>query len=232
VFALPASFVTLGFHLFVTTGAAMHFPRKRCSQCADDLGGGSAADSSDRELLRAYQSAPAADAGRRAVALLLGRYRRRVLVWCRRLIRDADRAEDLAHDSLLAALRSLDRYQEQGEFGAWLFMITRRRCLSELRRRRLPLADEAVLELISDSAARPDEDLERKGLGADLERLLRENLDPLEQDAVWLRCYEGLSVNVITQRLAITESSGARAVLQRARRKLRRALAMREEETP
>ncbi len=184
----------------------------------------------DQDLVLAYQRAPESDAGGQAAEELLRRYRRRVLVWCRRLIRDPDVAEDLAHDALLSALRSLLAYRDRGDFGAWLFMVTRNRCLSELRRRRVPLADAALLELVADAGPRPDQELERKLLGGDLVALLRETLDPVEQDALWLRCFEGLPVEVITRRLEITESTGARAVLQRARRKLRRKLAAREEE--
>jgi RNA polymerase sigma-70 factor, ECF subfamily len=199
--------------LHVTAGAAMRLDRVRPAE-----------GPTDHELVLAYQRTADADERRRLAAELLGRYRRRVLIWCRRLIRDPEAAEDLAQDALLGALRSLDAYRDQGTFGAWLFMVTRNRCLSELRRRRVPLADAAVVELIADHGPGPDQDLERKRLGDDLTALLQEVLDQQEQDAIWLRCWEGLSVEVITQRLGITEVSGARGVLQRARRKLRRAL--------
>jgi DNA-directed RNA polymerase specialized sigma24 family protein len=55
-------------------------------------------------------------------------------------------------------------------------------------------------------------------------RLLRDHLDPTEQEAIWLRCFERMPVEDITRVLAVSERSGARAVLQRARRKLRQAL--------
>jgi len=53
-------------------------------------------------------------------------------------------------------------------------------------------------------------------------------LDPREQLALWLRCFEDLSVDEITRRLEIPGAAGARAVLQGARRKLRGALAKAE----
>jgi DNA-directed RNA polymerase specialized sigma24 family protein len=55
--------------------------------------------------------------------------------------------------------------------------------------------------------------------------LVRRVLDPREQLALWLRCFEDLSVDEITRRLQIPGAAGARAVLQGARRKLRAALA-------
>jgi DNA-directed RNA polymerase specialized sigma24 family protein len=42
---------------------------------------------------------------------------------------------------------------------------------------------------------------------------------------LWLRCFEKVPVDEITRMLGITEASGARGVLQRARRRLRAALA-------
>jgi RNA polymerase sigma-70 factor (ECF subfamily) len=222
---------TIVFQLPVTTRAAVRFDWSRHLWCAEDGPGGDSTGPADDELVVAYQRAPDSQSGRDAAGRLLGRYRRRVLIWCRRLIRDPEAAEDLAQESLLSALRSLRAYRERGDFGAWLFMVTRNRCLSELRRRQVPMAGDALLELIADERPRPDQELERKRLGADLEQLVRETLDPLEQDALWLRCYEGLSVDVITRRLAIGEATGARAVLQRARRKLRRVLARNEEDS-
>ena len=51
-----------------------------------------------------------------------------------------------------------------------------------------------------------------------------EVLTKQEKDALWMRCFEALPVDVITRQLDITGATGARAVLQKARRKLRRAL--------
>ncbi|HOX27209.1 MAG TPA: sigma-70 family RNA polymerase sigma factor [Candidatus Krumholzibacteria bacterium] len=178
----------------------------------------------DRDLVLAFQRDPQGPAGRAAVARLLERYRRRVLWWCLGVVRDQETARDLAQDVLVSAYRKLPEYRDQSQFGAWLFMIARNRCLSELRRRRVPLADEAVLEFLVDAGPRPDEVLERKLLGQALEDLVRSTLTTVEQDALWLRCYEGLPVETITRRLDIQEATGARAVLQRARRKLRAAL--------
>jgi DNA-directed RNA polymerase specialized sigma24 family protein len=55
-------------------------------------------------------------------------------------------------------------------------------------------------------------------------RLLDETLEPVERSAIWLRCFENLPVDEITQVLKLEGASGARGVLQAARRKLRSAL--------
>lgn len=185
----------------------------------------------DRPLVTAYQRDPAGEAGRQAASRLLSRYRERVLVWCWRIIGDRDAALDLAQEVMLSAFERLRDYEHDGRFGAWLFTIARHRCLSELRRRRVPLAENAVLELIADTAPAPDEALQRRLAAEDLLDLVRNTLTTEEQDALWLRCYEGLPVEVITQRLALDQKTGARGVLQRARRKLRAALQQRDPET-
>jgi RNA polymerase sigma-70 factor (ECF subfamily) len=190
-------------------------------QVADQpLGGGDG----DHALVARYQRDPRGEAGRQAASLLLARYRERVLIWCWRVVGDREAALDLAQEVLINAYRRLGDYDHDGRFGAWLFTIARHRCLSELRKRRVPVADEAVLELVADGAPAPDEALERRLAAEELLDLVRDTLTPLEQDALWLRCHEGLPVEVITRRLDITEGTGARAVLQRARRKLRSAL--------
>jgi RNA polymerase sigma-70 factor (ECF subfamily) len=195
-----------------------------------DESGGSGAQPGDAALVAAFQRDPHGAAGRAAAERLLGRYRQRVLLWCWQVLRDRDAALDTAQEVLISAYRGLDGYRDEHRFGAWLFTIARNRCRGELRRRRVPLAGEAVLALVADEEPRPDQTLERKEREAALMALVRTELTPLEQDALWLRCDEGLAVAAITARLGITEKTGARAVLQRARRKLRRALARGEPE--
>ncbi|MFO7609284.1 MAG: sigma-70 family RNA polymerase sigma factor [Candidatus Krumholzibacteriia bacterium] len=192
-------------------------------QAAGSAGGGGDGGS-DEALVRAFQRDPEGEAGRQAASRLLARYRPRVLAWCWRTLGDREAALDTAQEVLLSAWRSLPRYREDDRFGAWLFTIARNRCLSELRRRRVPMAEEAVLDLIADEGPGPDEALERRLAAQDMLRFVAATLDRQEQDALMLRCWEGLPVEVITRRLGLDEASGARVVLQRARRKLRAAL--------
>ncbi len=190
------------------------------------MGGGD----TDRTLVMTYQRDPASEAGRQAASRLLARYRERVLVWCWRVVGDRDAALDLAQEVLINAYQRLVEYDHDDRFGAWLFTIARNRCLSELRRRRVPLAENAVLEMVADTAPAPDEALERRLAAEDLLGMVKDTLTPEEQTVLWLRCYEGLPVDVITRRLALDQRTGARGVLQRARRKLRSALETRDAE--
>lgn len=184
----------------------------------------------DAVLVAAYQADPEGRQGRRAVSQLLGRYRRLVLQWCGRYVRDREGAMDLAQDVLLSAFRHLDSYSDKEKFSAWLFIITRNRCLSELRKGKVSLAGDAVLELLADPGRQPDAVLEQKLAREDLDTLAARTLTSQEWDALWLRCYEAMPVDLITRRLGLQEKSGARGVLQRARRKLRRALEVQGQE--
>jgi RNA polymerase sigma-70 factor (ECF subfamily) len=185
---------------------------------------------SDEALLATAVRWPATRAGREAASRLLARYQDRVYAWCYRHVRERELALDLAQEVLISAYRNLDGFDARARFGSWLFAIARNRCLSELRRSRPASEDHLLLEIVADRRPGPDRVLEQKLDEDALLELVRRHLDPVEQEALWLRCFERLPVDEITRMLRIPEATGARAVLQRARRKLRAALARREEE--
>jgi RNA polymerase sigma-70 factor (ECF subfamily) len=138
-------------------------------------------------------------------------------------VRDHEKALDLAQESLLLAYRSLASFQGRARFSSWLFAITRNRCRSALRSVRVDGEEAEVDELVS-TWRRPDEELEVKEETQAILRLMNEVLEPVEREALWLRAYERVAVDDITRILAIESESGARGVLQTARRKLRAAL--------
>ncbi len=178
----------------------------------------------DSELLREAREHPEPAERRSAASALLERYQGRVYVWCLRMVREHEQACDMAQDVLIKAYRKLDTFEGRSEFSSWLFTIARNRCLSALRRPSLLDADGETPEP-ADPSPGPDRQLiEKMDEGAILE-ILRERLEPIEQDVIWLRCFEGLPVDDITRILRIGTASGARGLLQRARRKLRTAMA-------
>ena len=173
----------------------------------------------DAELVALVRGgSPAAEQG---AAELFGRYRGRVYAWCRRYTSDPEQALDLAQDVLLAAYRSLDTWEARAPFGGWLFTITHHACLRAVRARPLLRDDDCVLEDLPDprpdAASMLEEAQEREALLA----LVQERLDPLEQRALWLRWSERMPVDEITRVLGIHTASGARGLLQTARRKLK-----------
>ena len=183
---------------------------------------------SDEALLAAWRQDPQGTWGQRAVSQLLDRYRDRVYSWCWRHVRNRDLALDLAQEVLVSAYRSLGSFGERAQFSSWLFAIARNRCLSELRKYRPTQEDDELLQLVADERPTPDQEMEQRLDESALLDLIKGHLTQQEQDALWLRCIDRLSVEEITRLLDIKEQSGARAVLQRARRRLRAALDRRD----
>ena len=180
----------------------------------------------DSELLAAYRRDPEGTSGRRAISELFGRYRLALYRWCLRYMKDHEAALDLAQESLMEAFRALPRFEGRARFSSWLFAIARYRCISAVRAPMRLVDDELDLDEVPSD--RPDPETE---VLASMEEdrvvgLLNSVLDPLERQAIWLRCYEGMPVPEITRILGVTDQSGARGVLQRARRKLRVGLAV------
>jgi RNA polymerase sigma-70 factor (ECF subfamily) len=178
---------------------------------------------SDLELVRRALKSPREDLRREAAGELLGRYQGRVYQWCYRYSRNHEIAQDAAQEALLSAYRALGGFQGRSHFSSWLFAIVRNRCISETRRPGLLHDPEVDPDTFSNSQNEPEILLESEEDERSLRDLLHTTLDPLEQDAVWLRYFEAMPVDEITRLLGIADASGARGVLQRSRRKLRAA---------
>lgn len=175
-------------------------------------------------LVRSALADPGSPGSQEAASALFGRYRRRVYTWCHRYVRDHEKALDLAQDVLLGAYRALGTFQEHSRFSSWLYAITRNRCFNELRRPAVFVGEEIDMDQLVDPGADQAESLIQKLDEEEVLRLIHEHLDPLEQEVLWLRCFERMPIEMITETLRIRQASGARGVLQRARRTLRAAL--------
>lgn len=177
---------------------------------------------SDAELVQLIRLAAAGEAEGPA-GELFGRYRQRVYAWCRRYVRDHEQALDLAQEVLLAAWRALGTYEGRAPFGGWLFTITHHACLRAVRRPGALRDDDADLETIPDPRPDPATSLEEAQERDALIALVTAHLDPVEQRAIWLRYAERMPVEEITRVLDVRTASGARGLLQTAKRKLRAA---------
>ncbi len=185
----------------------------------------------DRHHLGEYLADPGGPVGKKAASALFGRYQSRVYALCYRFMRDEERALDMAQDALYQAFRSLPELSKQSRFSSWLFAIARNRCFSEIRRADLRRECTIDPDELSGTESDPAAVFEDRMDEGQLIDLIRQNLSPHEQEVLHLRCFEKLSVDRITQIMKIEEGSGARAVLQRARRKLRAAMEALEKES-
>lgn len=182
----------------------------------------------DGDLIRRFRDDPDGQDGRRAVEELFGRYDERVYAWCYRFCRDHERALDLAQEAQLEAFRALASFEGRSRFSSWLFAITRHRFLRTFRRPRLLVDDETEPDDVPNPAPDPLEELAKRDSEDQTLALVQQVLDPGERTALWLRCFEGAPVDVITKALGLETATGARGLLQTARRKLRAALEERQ----
>lgn len=178
----------------------------------------------DLELVQLFQASPESPAGRKAERELLQRWRSRIHAWCWRVVGEREEAEDLAQDCLVLVHRALPRFEPRAAVSSWIYAIVRNRCLAALRRKRPRRAEEEEYLILEDRAPGPEDSYERREWEERVMTAMRASLTPLEQTALWLKAYEGMAVKDITRVLGVEEESGARALLQTARRKLRVAL--------
>jgi RNA polymerase sigma factor (sigma-70 family) len=178
----------------------------------------------DEELVRRAQQDQGGAMGREAESQLFARYRDRLYAWCFRQTRDRERALDLAQNAMLAAHRGLRGFEGRARFSSWLFAIARYQHLDTLRRPRLLVDEDADLDQLESPANDPARQYEREDEEDRLLALVQRVLEPTERLALWLRCVECKAVDEITRMQNLDNETGARALLQRARRKLRLAL--------
>lgn len=181
-------------------------------------------ETTDEVLVERFQRDPESPAGQAAARELFERYRDRVFLWCARRVRDEEKALDLAQDVLVSAYRGLGGFESRARYSTWIYTIARNRCFRALRPLSLTRDDEADPDLLPAEDSDPAGRFEREQEESRLLSLMHEALEPREQQALAMRCFDRLSVDEITRRLDVAGASGARSLLQSARRKLRAAL--------
>jgi RNA polymerase sigma-70 factor (ECF subfamily) len=179
----------------------------------------------DEELVAAWRRDRVGGDAARALAVLLDRYRRPVYRWCYGYVRNREAALDLAQDVLLTAYQKLDTLRDGQRFGSWLFMVARNRCLASLRRRERWAGAAVDVDELPAPAPSPEQGLLDSLAVERLLALLDGALDSRERQAIVLRCFERMPVDRITEILCLENATGARGLLQTARRKLRAELA-------
>ncbi len=71
-----------------------------------------------------------------AAELLMRRYSAGLLEFLMGMLKDVHDAEDAAQETMIKALHALPKYEERGQFKAWLYCIAQRQGLQAIRRRK------------------------------------------------------------------------------------------------
>jgi RNA polymerase sigma factor (sigma-70 family) len=179
------------------------------------------AESADRELVEAVRAGDDS-----AFEELYRRYQPRIAAFLRRKVGDPARAEDIAQDAFVAALRRLRATDAEIDFKPWVFQIATNAAIDHWRR--TSRAEEISVD--ADEGMRQSDRARLTGTSGpdsvlvDKERLehLRGAFDELSDvhtRMLVMRELEGLSYREISERLDVSRAS-VESTLFRARRRL------------
>jgi RNA polymerase sigma-70 factor, ECF subfamily len=156
-----------------------------------------------------------------AYAVLVRKYHRHLLNFIFRIMRDESVVEDIGQEVFISVYRSLPDFDERRRvpFSAWLFIVARNRCISQLRKRKaavfVPIFEDYPAPAQSSA---PDAILiqkeQRDGLAGALEKLE----EPFK-DAI-LKSLKGASIEEIARGCNVPVNT-VKTRLFRAREKLR-----------
>lgn len=160
------------------------------------------------------------------------RYRKRVYLWCHRYTHDRDEAVDCAQEVFVRVFRGLGDFQRDAKLSTWIYTIARNYCLSLLSRRGRRWRERMeTLDGCDVADSLPETQRQALEHAESLQRLLAmasHHMAPRELEAFILHYREGLTVKEITRTLECENLTGARALIQNARRKFRRLIDRKE----
>ena len=182
---------------------------------------------SDEELVARFRELGGKPQGTPYADALFQRHYSRVALWCYRVAGDRDRAADLAQEVFVKAWAHLEHFRADSKFSTWLFMIARNHCFNALKSRERQAEDAMdgdLLDGLSGREAGFDEDLEREQMAGVAREMLAKELTPLEAQVMTLHYGEELPLPAIARLLRLENSSGAKAYVVSAKRKLKTAV--------
>ena len=162
---------------------------------------------------------------------LLRRYQPRIYRFGMKMCRDADVAEDVVQDTLLAMVRTLPGFRGEASVSTWLYTIARSFCIKKRRRRKFAPVAELSLEsdrpaaaaALPDSAPAPDRLVEDHETRDALEAALA-SLSTPHREVLVLRDVEGLTAAEVAEVTGLSVDA-VKSRLHRARAAVRSRLA-------
>lgn len=182
---------------------------------------------SDEELIARYRLTPGSDQARLFLDELFRRHQTRVVAWCYRLTGDRTAAVDLAQDIFMKAYASLDTFRSDSKFTTWLYVIARNNWRDVLRAKAVR-PREAPEELMVDAEPSMANDaiaaLDATDARTIVRQLMDDVLDETERRVMTLHYGHDMRLDAITAALGLTNTSGAKAYIVSAKRKLQAAV--------
>jgi RNA polymerase sigma-70 factor, ECF subfamily len=158
-----------------------------------------------------------------AYETLVRKYHRHLLNFIFRLVRDEYIVEDIGQEVFISVYRSLPGFDEgRGvPFSAWLFIVARNRCISELRKRKSSPFVPIIEDMPAPYSSSPEEILRQKEQRAAIEKALEKLESPFKE--ALLISLKGASIDEIA-RISKAPINTIKTRLFRAREKLRKLL--------
>ncbi len=186
-------------------------------------------DWSDDDLLRALKVRGRSAGGGGLLEAILRRYELRIARWCLRALEDPETAASCAQDVLVRMARGLAGFRGDCRFSTWVYALARRVCASEIARRARRVERGATIEAplrVADPSADPRRRAEACERALLFHAIVERHLSPVEWEALRRHHVDGVTMAEVTSELGLENPSGARAILARARRKLRLGLSL------
>lgn len=174
----------------------------------------------DEELIATSRARPKSSEAFDALDELFRRYFSRVALWCFRLTGDREIAEDLSQEVFARAYENLDSFQGNSRFSTWLYAVTRNHCTNRMKSRAgapVQFGEGALAHLADVRQLDPQTMLEQAEA---VRAVINDALDETEQKVLVLHYGHEFTLDTITRMLGLTNTSGAKAFLVSARRKL------------
>ena len=114
------------------------------------------------------------------------------------MLSDANAAEELANDVMVAAWKGAAQFRGQSKPSTWLFGIAHHKALNELRRRQPQVVDIEEASEVASSAEGPDTAVRRHSLEQTVRGALQ-TLSPEHREVMELTFYQGLSYQEIAE---------------------------------
>ncbi len=161
-----------------------------------------------------------------ACAEIFRRYQKKIYMWCFNYTHEVEEAVDCTQEIFIKIFENIAGFAGHARFSTWVYSVVRNHCLTMLSRQREKWRKRLVpLDEYDLGNSSFGEFFQAESREQDLERILAaasERMNPQELEAFVLHYREGMTVNEITRVLGCRNITGARTLIQNARRKFQR----------